>query len=105
MCAYALGRRRGDPGVHQLDHLFDREAMRQLDRLGAGVAAEGEQLERAAAVRLGTAAELRHLVGGFWDRPARLPDSRTRSRTHKSPSLVRFRVNRTLSRTSRNDRI
>jgi len=28
-----------------------------------------------------------------------------RSRTPKSPSLVRFRVNRTLSRTSRNDRI
>jgi hypothetical protein len=42
---------------------------------------------------------------GFWDRAARLPDSRTRSRTHKSASLVRFRVNRTLSRASRNDRI
>jgi hypothetical protein len=49
MCAYALGRRRREPGVHQLDHLFDREAMRQPDRLGAAVAAGGQQFERAAA--------------------------------------------------------
>jgi hypothetical protein len=66
MCAYALGRRRGEPGVHQLDRMFDREAMRQLDRLGAAVAGRGEQFESAAAIGLWAAAEgSRHLAGGL----------------------------------------
>jgi hypothetical protein len=33
---------RREPGTHQLDHLLDREAMRDHDRLGAAVAAGDE---------------------------------------------------------------
>jgi hypothetical protein len=39
-------------GVHQLDHHANRETVRQQGRLGAAVAAGGEQFERAAAVGL-----------------------------------------------------
>jgi hypothetical protein len=42
------------PGVHQPDHHVDREPVRDHDRLGAAVAAGGEQFERAA-IGLGAA--------------------------------------------------
>jgi hypothetical protein len=64
MCAYALGRRRGDPGVHQPDHLLDRESVRDNDRLGAAVTG-GEQFERSAAVGLWAAAGSRHWAGDW----------------------------------------
>src|SRR5262249_42008393 len=48
-----------------LDHLLDREAVRQHDRLGAAVVEGGEQFERAAAVGLGAAAEARHWRGDW----------------------------------------
>src|ERR1700719_4087225 len=38
-----------EPGVHQLNHLFDRESVRPHGRLGAAIGATGEQFERAAA--------------------------------------------------------
>jgi hypothetical protein len=37
------------PGIHELDHLLDREPVREHHRLGAAIAAGGEQLEGAAA--------------------------------------------------------
>jgi hypothetical protein len=52
MCAYALGPRGGESDAHKLDHLLDRKAMGEHHRLGAAVAAGGEQSERAAAVGL-----------------------------------------------------
>jgi hypothetical protein len=45
--------------AHKIDHLLDREAMREHDRLGAAIAAGCEQFERAAA-------------GGGMDVPARV---------------------------------
>jgi hypothetical protein len=39
------------PGAHQLNHLRDREAMRDHDCLGAAVAAGSEQFERAVPGR------------------------------------------------------
>jgi hypothetical protein len=36
---HALGHRRRETGVHQLDHHVDRKAVREHDRLGAAVAA------------------------------------------------------------------
>jgi hypothetical protein len=43
------------PGMHEIDHLCDREAMRRQHCLGHAVATAGKQLERAASVRLGAA--------------------------------------------------
>jgi hypothetical protein len=37
------------PGADDLDHLLDREPVREHHRFGAAVAAGGEQFERAAA--------------------------------------------------------
>src|SRR5262249_36155135 len=42
--------------MDQLDHLIDREAMGEHDRLGASVAGHGEQFERPTAIRLGAVA-------------------------------------------------
>jgi hypothetical protein len=65
------------PALSRVDHLLDCEAVGAHDRFGRTVAAAGEQLERAAAVGLGAAAESRHLAGGLSGWAARLPDSRT----------------------------
>jgi hypothetical protein len=46
---HALGLCGSQPGINQLDHLLDREAVRDHDRLGAAVAAGGE---RSSARRL-----------------------------------------------------
>jgi hypothetical protein len=46
---HALGSRGGEPGAHEVDHHVDREAVREHDRLGAAVAAGGQQFEGAAA--------------------------------------------------------
>jgi hypothetical protein len=65
-CWYREERNRGRgqtsdrPGAHKLDHLRDREAVREHDRLGAAVGARGEQFERAAAIRFGAAAARYH---------------------------------------------
>jgi len=58
----ALGR---ESGADKLDHLRHRETMRQHSRLGAAVAAGGEQFERAA-IGLGAAA-------GHWPRQYAMP--------------------------------
>jgi hypothetical protein len=55
----ALGSCGREPGVHQPDHLLDRESVRDDDRLGAAVTG-GEQFERSAAVGLWAAAGSRH---------------------------------------------
>jgi hypothetical protein len=70
MCAHRQARARQlrspDPRVNKLDHLRDGESMRNHDRLGAAVAAGGEQFERPAAIGFGAAAEgSRHLAGGL----------------------------------------
>jgi hypothetical protein len=50
---YGLGRHPREPGAHELDHLRDREAVRQRGRLGASIGTASEQLESAAR-RLGS---------------------------------------------------
>jgi hypothetical protein len=45
----------GESSADKLDHQIDVETMRPHDRLGAAVAACGEQFERAAAIRFGSA--------------------------------------------------
>jgi hypothetical protein len=42
-----------ETGAHKLDHLLDTNPIRQHDRLGAAVAAGGEQFERAVRSGLG----------------------------------------------------
>jgi hypothetical protein len=54
---HALGCRGREAGAYRLDHLLDREAVRDHQRLGAArSAAASEQLEGTATVRLGPAA-------------------------------------------------
>jgi hypothetical protein len=51
-----LGAHAREPGAHKLDHLLDREAVREHDRFGTAVWARGEQFECAAAIGLGETA-------------------------------------------------
>jgi len=54
---HALGARAREPGVHQLDQIGGRKAVRAQDTFGAAFGATaGEQFERADAVGLGMAA-------------------------------------------------
>ena len=50
---HALGLHGRESGVDQLNHQVHREAAREHDRLGAALAAPGEQFEGMAAVGLG----------------------------------------------------
>jgi hypothetical protein len=60
------------------------EAAREHHRLGAAVAAGGEQFERAAASSFGRRRRGRGIWWvGIWDRAARLPDFRSRACTRK----------------------
>ena len=76
----------------QLDHLIDREAMGEHDRLGASVAGHGEQFEGASAVGLGA-----HGDGGEgeawsqWRLVDRIADSQdTTTRPSEGGPFVRY---------------
>jgi hypothetical protein len=72
---HALRLRCREPGADQFDHLLDRETMRQHNRLGAAIAAGGEQFERAAASGLGNVLAARHRSKVY---PAKHPHRKAR---------------------------
>jgi hypothetical protein len=47
----ALGRCGRQPGMHDVGHLLDGEAIRRKDRLGAALGARGERLEGGGTSR------------------------------------------------------
>src|SRR5262249_49083635 len=65
---HALARRARQPGADQLDHLRDREAVREHQRFRAAVATGGEQFQSASADRdwdtLTAALMARQCIGG-----------------------------------------
>ncbi|HVI13426.1 MAG TPA: hypothetical protein VM822_11190, partial [Pseudolabrys sp.] len=67
---HALGLCRRVPDAYQLNHLLDRKAMRDQDRLRASIGAGRKQLERAPAAAMGFGTMLAALLGccGHWDR-------------------------------------
>src|SRR5260370_22056698 len=65
---------------HELNHLRDGEAMRDHDGLGTSIAGSGEQLERAAAIGLGTA-------GAAWRGVRAFPHASIISQPNRASSL------------------
>jgi len=60
---HALGLCRRVPDAYQLNHLLDRKAMRDQDRLRASIGAGRKQLERAPAAAMGFGTMLAALLG------------------------------------------